>query len=245
VTTTPWTPPPLACRLRPQPRPARWPPTAGHPWQRRTPVEPSRPCHRPLAGRRFPPSPSPSSPSLLRCGDVEPNPGPPLPPAATCPDPCAPTTGHPRRGHKSWLRHRQLVIEKRSPEYQALRGAGLIDAGHRPRGLMTRARAEGGAVGTTLGGASSTGWPRRWPSTPQAPQGPPPRADASTGGACLALCGLGPTPPAGGIPPVLRGCGGQSRPATPGLGGGGLRGPARPGAGGVLPPGHRPCEGCL
>jgi len=48
--------PPLANWPSPQPRPARWPPTAGHPWQRRTPVEPSRPCHRPLAGRWIPPA---------------------------------------------------------------------------------------------------------------------------------------------------------------------------------------------
>jgi len=49
--------------------------------------------------------------------------------AATCPDGCAPIARTPLRGHHSWLRHRQLVIGKRSPEYQALRGAGLIDAG--------------------------------------------------------------------------------------------------------------------
>jgi len=30
--------------------------------------------------------------------------------------------------------------------------------------------------------------------------------------------GWGPTPPAGGLPPVLRGCGGQSRPASRRLG---------------------------
>jgi len=91
---------------------------------------------------------------------------------------------------------------------------------------MIRARAEGGAVGNKLGGASSTGWPRRWRSNPQASHGPPPRVDASTDGACLALRGSGPTPPAGGLPPVLRGCGGQYRPAGPGSGGGRLRGPS-------------------
>jgi len=47
--------------------------------------------------------------------------------AETCPDGCASTVGPPRRGHQSWLRHRQLVIDKRSPEYQALRRAGRID----------------------------------------------------------------------------------------------------------------------
>jgi len=43
--------------------------------------------------------------------------------AATCPDGCAPTSRTPRRGHHSWLRHRQLVIGKKSPESEALRGA--------------------------------------------------------------------------------------------------------------------------
>jgi len=50
-------------------------------------------------------------------------------PAATCPDDCAPTLGPPLRGHPGWLRHRQLVIGKRSPEYQALRRAGRIGSG--------------------------------------------------------------------------------------------------------------------
>jgi len=45
--------------------------------------------------------------------------------ASTCPDGCAPWTGTPLRGHQSWLRQRQLIIGKRSPEYQALRSAGL------------------------------------------------------------------------------------------------------------------------
>jgi len=54
---------------------------------------------------------------------------------ATCPEACAPTTGPPPRGHQSWLRHRQLVIGKRFPEYQALRGAGLIDAGTSTPGI--------------------------------------------------------------------------------------------------------------
>jgi len=49
--------------------------------------------------------------------------------AHTCPDGCAPMAGAPRRGHQSWLRHRQLVIGERSPEYQALRSAGLAGAG--------------------------------------------------------------------------------------------------------------------
>jgi len=35
----------------------------------------------------------------------------------------------PHRCHQSWLRYRQLVIGKRSPEYQALRSAGLAGAG--------------------------------------------------------------------------------------------------------------------
>jgi len=35
----------------------------------------------------------------------------------------------PKRGRQSSLRHRQLVIGKRSTEYQALRSAGLADAG--------------------------------------------------------------------------------------------------------------------
>jgi len=45
------------------------------------------------------------------------------------PDGCAPTAGPSRRDHQSWLRHRQLVISKRSPEYQALRRALRIDTG--------------------------------------------------------------------------------------------------------------------
>jgi len=47
----------------------------------------------------------------------------------TCPDDCAPTMGPPRRGHPGWLRHRQLVIGKRTPESQALRRAGRIGSG--------------------------------------------------------------------------------------------------------------------
>jgi len=45
------------------------------------------------------------------------------------PDVCASTAGPPRRGQQTWLRHWQLVIGKRSPEYQALRRAGKIDTG--------------------------------------------------------------------------------------------------------------------
>jgi len=56
--------------------------------------------------------------------------------ASTCPDGCAPGAPTPQRGHQSWLRHRKLVIGKRSPEYQALRSAGVAGAGtdpaHRP-----------------------------------------------------------------------------------------------------------------
>jgi len=36
--------PPPACRIRPQQRPARCTPTAGHPWQRGTPVDPAYPA---------------------------------------------------------------------------------------------------------------------------------------------------------------------------------------------------------
>jgi len=49
--------------------------------------------------------------------------------APTCPDGCAPMSGTPQRGHQSWRRYRQLVIGKRSPEYQALRSAGLAGVG--------------------------------------------------------------------------------------------------------------------
>jgi len=49
--------------------------------------------------------------------------------APTCPDGCATVAGAPQRCHQSWLRHRQLVIGKRSPESQALRSAGLAGAG--------------------------------------------------------------------------------------------------------------------
>jgi len=67
-------------------------------------------------------------------GTLHPATGPTRPhPAAhatpTCPDGCATLTDTPLRGHQSWLRHRQLVIGKRSPEYQALRSAGLAGAG--------------------------------------------------------------------------------------------------------------------
>jgi len=47
----------------------------------------------------------------------------------TCPDGCAPVVGTPQRDHQSWLRLRQLVIRKRSPEYQPLRSVGLAGAG--------------------------------------------------------------------------------------------------------------------
>jgi len=49
--------------------------------------------------------------------------------APTCTDGCAQMAGTYQSGQQSWLRHRQLVIEKRSPEYQALRSAGLAGAG--------------------------------------------------------------------------------------------------------------------
>jgi len=49
--------------------------------------------------------------------------------APTCPDGCAPPDGPPQKGHQGCLRHRQLAIGKRSPEYQALRSAGLVGAG--------------------------------------------------------------------------------------------------------------------
>jgi len=47
----------------------------------------------------------------------------------TCPDGCALADGPPRKGHQGWLRHRQLVIGKWSPEYQAMRSDGLVGAG--------------------------------------------------------------------------------------------------------------------
>jgi len=47
------------------------------------------------------------------------------------------------------------------------------------------------------------------------------------------------------FPPVLWGRRGQPGPTYHGLGEGGLRCLSRLGAGSVLPPGHRPCEGCL
>jgi len=49
--------------------------------------------------------------------------------ATTCPDGCAPADGPPRKDHQGWLRHRQQVIGKRYPEYEALRSAGLEGAG--------------------------------------------------------------------------------------------------------------------
>jgi len=48
-----------------------------------------------------------------------------------CPDGCSPAAQPPppRRGQQSCRIQRQLVIGKRSPEYHALRGAGLINKG--------------------------------------------------------------------------------------------------------------------
>jgi len=48
--------------------------------------------------------------------------------APTCPECCAPADA-PRKGHQGWLRHKQLVIGKRSPESQSLRSADLVGAG--------------------------------------------------------------------------------------------------------------------
>jgi len=52
--------------------------------------------------------------------------------------------GTPERGHQSWLRHRQLVIGKRSPEYQALRSAGLAGPGTTTPRIDHSARAGSG-----------------------------------------------------------------------------------------------------
>jgi len=79
--------------------------------------------------------------------------------AETCPDGCAPTMGPPRRGHQSWLRHRQLVIGEMSPEYRALRRAGRIDSGTSTPRIDDRAQDGGGTPSTMPGDVSSTGCP--------------------------------------------------------------------------------------
>jgi len=161
--------------------------------------------------------------------------------AATCPDDCAPTEGPPRKGHQSWLRHRQLVIRKRSPEYQALRGAGRIDTG-------TSTRRIDEPCADWRWNRQYYAWRRllhRLVVVSPCPPGSPPRVGASTDGVCLAPRGCGALLGKAALPPVRRGRGGQAGPATPCLGGGGLSCPTRPGAGSALPPGQCPCDGCL
>jgi len=143
------------------------------------------------------------------------------------------------------MRHRQLVIGKRSPEYHALRRAGRTDSG------TSTPRIDDPCAG------------RRWNSQDYAWRsllhrlavvpalhspchpGPPPRPHATTGGVRPAPLGWGPTVQAGGHPSCPLGTWRPTRAPTPGLGGRGQRGPTRSGARSVLPPGHRPYAGCL
>jgi len=167
--------------------------------------------------------------------------------AHTCPDGCAPMAGAPRRGHQSWLRHRQLVIGERSPEYQALRSAGLAGAGtatprinhpcpgrewgrryHAWRHNLHRWAAIDLAVfaPTFPEGKGSRSW-----SQGRSRSCPPPLRHPNSRPRRLTS--------------ILCGCGDKPRPTAHGLGGGGLCGGPGFGGRGMWPPGHPPCQGCL
>jgi len=141
----------------------------------------------------------------------------------TCPEGCAPTAGPPRRGQQSWPRHRQLVIDKRSPDHQALRRAGRIDMG------TSTPRIDDPCAGLRWNRQYYT-WRRLLHSlavvlalrsvSPRA--GRPGHTQPRT--MCVLSRAIGvPLFRQRGLPPVLRGCGDKPRPASPGLGGGRLR----------------------
>jgi len=78
--------------------------------------------------------------------------------APTCPDGCAPAEGPPQKAHQGWLRHRQLIIGRRSGEYQTLRSAGLVGAGTATPRIYHPCPGRDGAAGTTHGDTTPTDW---------------------------------------------------------------------------------------
>jgi len=112
--------------------------------------------------------------------------------APTCPDGCVPIAGTPLRGRQSWLRHRQLVIGKRSPEYQALRSAGLAGAGTTTPGIDHPCPGREWGRRYHAGGGDTTSTDGRPLTSPCLP----PLFPRARGRAHGPTCGADPAPPA-------------------------------------------------